>query len=91
MKKRKGLEKVIYESEKYGEHIVYRLYDTNIMVQECGYIKLNTGGWYTRHTKNCINDNLPEGYRVFQEKGEWYVNTPDGIFDYNDNMKLKVG
>jgi len=42
---------------------------------------LNTGGWYTSTTKDRINKYSP--VRVYQKRGEWYLNngTP-----YKDGM-----
>mgnify|MGYP006292751249 CR=1 FL=1 len=42
---------------------------------------LNSGGWYTSTTKDRINQYSP--VRVFQRKGEWYLN--DGT-PYTDGM-----
>ncbi|NDH09423.1 MAG: hypothetical protein EBY16_07410 [Gammaproteobacteria bacterium] len=42
---------------------------------------LNTGGWYTSTTKDRINKYSP--VRVYQRKGEWYLN--NGTL-YEDGM-----
>lgn len=67
----------------------YRLYNTNILVINEKYIQLNTDGFTTNHTKNCMNDNLPDGYSVYQKDFKWYVNTPEGIRDFEDNMIIR--
>ena len=89
MKKRAGLSVTDYVSEQIGEIVVGKLYDTFIYINECGYIKLNSGGYRTRHTKNCINDLLPEGYSLNQIKGEWKITKPCGdSIPFEDNMKI---
>lgn len=85
MKTRKGLTRIEHEGTT-----LYNLYNTVILADNGKYIKLNTNGWKTRHTKNCMNDNLPEGYRVFQRDFEWYVTTPKGTLDYTDEMVLTL-
>lgn len=53
--------------------VAIRLHDTNVIVQNPdGSFVLNSGGWRTSTTKDRINKYSP--YRVWQEKGIWYVN-----------------
>lgn len=73
MRKRKGLVQVGNHHNK-----TFILYDTTILRICPEYIMLGTGGWKTRHTKNCMNDNLPEGFSVYQRDFEWYVSLPSG-------------
>jgi hypothetical protein len=42
---------------------------------------LNTGGWYTSTTKDRINQYSP--VRVYQRKGEWYLENGD---EYTDGV-----
>jgi len=47
-----------------------------------GKIELNSGGWKTVTTKDRINKFLPDGFRLTQTKGIWYLNNfvfKDGI------------
>jgi len=90
MKTRKGLSSSIHDSDT-GFTRVYKLYDTNILTYERGGIRLNTGGWKSNHTKNCMNDNLPVNYRVFQKNFEWFVETPKGTLEFTDNMVITLG
>lgn len=46
---------------------------------------LNTGGWYTSTTKDRINKYSP--VRVYQCKGEWYLNNDDNT-PYEDGMTV---
>lgn len=69
-----------------GDTIALQLYDTVILIKNNHYIKLNTGGFSTNHTKNCMNDNLPTGFKVYQKDFEWYVETPLKTLIYKDYM-----
>ena len=72
-KTRKGLKAYLSNDVQ-----AFKLYDTLILSKNEKFIQLNTGGFKTNHTKNCMNDNLPEGYSVYQEKFTWYVREPNG-------------
>ena len=89
MKNRKGLNIV---TNIDGMLLVAQLYDTKIFKQSIdGNIELYTGGFKTNHTKNCINDLLPEGYKVYQEKGTWYLKEPNGgSRTFEENMTIKA-
>lgn len=56
-----------------------------------------TGGWYTRTTKDRINEYAPHGWRVFQRKHEWFWHQigPDGRardleIPFSDNLNLRA-
>jgi hypothetical protein len=52
-------------------------------------VKLNSGGWRTPTTKQRINEYIPIGYSLYQEKGLWYVSTPTGeTLLFQDGMKI---
>jgi len=75
--KRKGLNIFNYLNGDRME-TAHRLYNTRII--EClespeGYsILLNTGGFNTKHTKNCMNDFLAKwDLKVIQRNFKWYV------------------
>jgi len=70
--------------------LCFKLYNTVILRFNEGMIELNSGGWNTNHTKNCINDLLPSGYKLFQRDFVWYVNTPQGVIDFRDGMQFNV-
>jgi len=80
---RKGLHHV---SAKGTE--IAQLYDTVIMYRRGSKMFLNSGGWKTRHTKNCLNDVLPYGFSVYQKNFEWFLNTPEGTIPFKDNMEI---
>lgn len=56
------------------------LYHQTVVVlkKSNGQMVLDSGGWKTPTTKNRINDELPPGYCVGQEKGVWYLHSPEG-------------
>ena len=86
MRRRKGLSVV---NLKNG--LVAQLYDTVILACFNGdSIMLNSGGFRTKHTMNCINDLLPRGFSVFQRKSDWYVNTPSDVIAFTDGIKLNL-
>lgn len=67
---------------KYHQTDVVTFYPDNTIV-------LNTGGWHTVTTKARINEYLPNGFYLYQDKGIWYVSygSPYG----NDNNKKIYG
>lgn len=74
--------------------IVGRLYSTNIVLIDTttNTITLNTGSWFTKHTKNCMNDILSKyGFKVFQKSKQWYIAGPDNFkAEYKDGWKLDL-
>ena len=62
-----------------------RFHKTNVITFGTDRYTLNTGGWETNITKDRINKHIPYGY-VYQERKEWYVNTPSGVVDYFDGI-----
>ena len=67
MRQRKGL-----SVWNVGDKEYHKLYDTVIVDfnhdSEGRTVTLNTGGWKTNHTKNCMNDFLKRfGFGVFQK------------------------
>jgi len=93
-KQRKGLNLVTtYLTDLNMESVkntIAQLYDTVIYHRCENEVRLNTSGFKTNHTKNCMNDLLPSGYRVFQKDFKWYVKTPRVTLDFEDNMILEV-
>jgi len=88
MKKRKGLN-VVHNIA--GWVIVAQLYDTRIYAQDENAIVLNSGTWRSNHTKNCINDLLPNEYKLYQKDFIWYLATPLGVVLFEDGMEIPVG
>ena len=73
---------------KDGERTLAQLYNTLILKRSGNEITLNTGGWFTMHTKKCMNLVLADfGYYVKQVKGVWSVRTRDGkhVATFNSN------
>lgn len=89
MKNRKGLSNSLTIKDGH-KALVYRLYDTNIVTITINGITLNSGGWRTNHTKNCMNDNLPEGYKVKQKNFDWFLETPNETIPFTDNMSFSL-
>ena len=96
--KEQSIESIKYDlksSNKIGHNtfeVVYkdgtraiRLFKTNVITFGTDRYTLNTGGWETNITKDRINKHIPYGY-VYQERKEWYVNTPSGVVDYFDGI-----
>lgn len=84
MRKRKGFSFVTTDNISLG-----KLYQTLIYKKMGSIITLNSGGWRTNHTKNCINDLLPRGYYIFQRKFKWFLKTPIDEIEFLDNMRIK--
>ena len=87
IKKRAGFNILV---DQNGYDITAILYDTVIYRQKENEFQLKDGGFKTGHTKNCMNDLLPDGYFINQRKGQWLLTTPDGIIDYKNNMTVRV-
>ena len=94
--KRKGLE--IWSVTINKKHtLTHTLYDTDIVTigREGGYtnVILNSGGWRTNHTKNCMNDVLTiYNLKVIQKNFMWYlVDEHNTIaWDFEDGMNLGI-
>ena len=77
---------------------IHKLYNTNIVKIEhtdTGYINivLNSGGYRTNHTKNCMNDVLNRfDIKVFQKNFKWFlsIENDDMTWDFEDNMNLSI-
>lgn len=69
------------------------LYKTAIVESNLdGSIRLNSGGWRTRHTLKCMNLALDlTGFHVYQSRGDWYVrNMVTGkVLDFQDGMMIR--
>ena len=87
-KQRKGLKVVKANLETVKT--IAQLYDTIILTDFGNSIKLNSGGFRTNHTKNCINDLLPNGFKVYQRNFEWFLITPFGEKVFKDNMVIDL-
>jgi len=80
--------------------IALRLHRTDVLTYHPdGTVTLNSGGWQTVTTKRRMNQYLPNGYRVYQHRFDWYVwnylaakqNGNDGSrVEYFDGMTLEA-
>lgn len=80
----------VNENEKGQIEIIY--HQTAVVTYNFEQIILNTGGWWTRSTKTRMNqasEALGLGFRVFQKKGDWFVDYKGNIqpFD-NDSITI---
>lgn len=60
-------------------------YQTPVVAFDNHSISLNTGGWWTRSTKARMNQASKEfslGYRVYQKKGEWFVDYQNDVLPF---------
>jgi len=97
MKKIKGTRAGLQVLDFKGLRI-HKLYNTNIVKIEhtdTGYINivLNSGGYRTNHTKNCMNDVLNRfDIKVFQKNFKWFlsIENDDMTWDFEDNMNLGI-
>lgn len=95
---RKGLQ-VLNSVEGLKQTTIHKLYDTNIVtienhVTEYTNVILNSGGWQTKHTKNCMNDVLDQfNLKVIQKDFSWFLvdNHNTIAWDFEDNMNLGIG
>lgn len=70
------------------------LYQTKIISVDCHKksLTLRSGGWYTMHTKKCINrilDYYEINVKVFQEKGDWFVFQNETKIPFQNGMQIK--
>jgi hypothetical protein len=78
------------------EHtIAVKLHATDVVVfNSDGTVTLHDGGYLTPTTKDRINTYLPRPYRVYSDRGQWYLyeySTEHGtqkVFPYFDGIRL---
>jgi hypothetical protein len=70
-----------------GEDVVTRLHFTDIIRKHAdGSYTLSSGGWKSKTTKERLNDYSP--YRVFSNKGVWYVGDSSKAVPFSDGIRL---
>jgi hypothetical protein len=85
---RRKVDNNTYLERRQEGKIAIRLHSTDIIIfHPSGDIELNTGGWQTVTTKDRLNEFLP-GWRVWSNKGVWYVGINGNTFPYADGMIL---
>lgn len=55
-----------------------------------GSIVLNAGGWHTYTTKARMNEYLPYGVRIAQEKHQWYVYDNGNKYPFEEGYTTKA-
>lgn len=76
-------------AERRDDMIAIRLHSTDVATfAPDGTITLDSGGWLTATTKDRIHDALPGGWRVWQERGRWYVSGNGHTYAYADGMTV---
>lgn len=75
-----------------GSDLKAKLYQTEIVCLKGNKLTLRCGGWFTRHTKKCINLVLKDhGVRIFQDKNQWFVFTEkDGDTSFQEGMTINL-
>jgi len=59
--------------------VFVRFHSTNIMrFWPDGKVRLDSGGWQTLTTRGRMNEFLPSGWRICQDRGVWYLRCPFG-------------
>ena len=73
-----------------GDDIGLRYHDTIVVRwNPDGSISLDSGGWTTATTKSRMNEYLPNGWMVYQERGVWYLsNRWEATWVYRDGITI---
>lgn len=83
--------KVIVRHE--NSYTVYKYVNTDVIKVHNKYIQLNSGGWYTKSTKNLINEVIDLhrlNWSLYQRKGIWLCTHKDMNFtaEFKDGIRL---
>jgi hypothetical protein len=70
----------------YSINVKY--HNTFIASFQPGLATYRTGGWQTYTTKDRLNQLLPPGWRIYQDKYRWYLTSDDMIIEWYDNVRL---
>jgi hypothetical protein len=78
-----------------GEELVCILHRTTIVCKRGNTVWLNSGGWRTVTTKTRMNQFANQycggSFRVFQDKGEWYVSRKGNLTGLNYVVPFEDG
>lgn len=81
-------------AERRGDAIAIRLHSTDILTfNPDGSVVANSGGWRTVTTKARLNEYLPFGYGIYQNRGNWYwsqAGTINQIRFYSDGDSINA-
>jgi hypothetical protein len=75
---------------RYDGALVHFYHQSPVVVTEGRTRRLDSHGYRTQTTKDRINRYLPDGYEVYQEDYEWYLETPSGEREFTDGMTVTV-
>lgn len=71
--RRKLMNNTYLERQEDGS-IAVKLHNTDVVTyRQNGDIMLDSGGWLTVTTKGRMNEYGPQGWRVYSQRGVWYV------------------
>lgn len=72
----------------HNDNVCIRLHKTDVLTfYPDGRIRIATGGWYSRTTKDRINTYLHD-VSVFSKNGEWIVSVDSKWYEFENNMVL---
>lgn len=64
-------------------------HSTNVIQSNGETITLRNGGWMTATTKKRINQFLPDGWHLYQQKHAWFLSSPSGeVLNFEDGMQI---
>lgn len=82
-KNRRPLQNNTYAVRRGENCIAVQLHSTDILTfYRDGRVSFNTGGWETVTTKDRINTYAPGGWRVYSERGHWYLFSADALYAF---------
>jgi len=89
---RKLAHNTLVHRDRPGDAIRVRYHNTDVVTYHLGgSIELNSGGYQTVTTKQRMNQLLPPGHGVYQHRHEWFVQTPNGSYPFEDGATLYPG
>jgi len=89
---RKLAHNTLVHRDRPGDAIRVRYHNTDVVTYHLGgSIELNSGGYQTVTTKQRMNQLLPPGHGVYQYRHEWFVQTPNGSYPFEDGAHLYPG
>ncbi len=79
-----------------GDYCI-RFHDTDILTFSNDTVTLENGGYYTKTTKDRMNEYLPKRYHIYQKDFEWYIHdsvnstsTKNQSVAYKNGIVLKL-
>jgi hypothetical protein len=63
------------------------LYETPVLIFDFdNVVALDSGGWRTPTTKARMNEFLPSGFSIYQDRNEWYLQGEKDVYNFADGM-----